>query len=70
MVKRKFMKKITHKKLARKLRDIEERLLLISSLMEVVKDSCIQKGYENHEIVLEMALKKQYAIIETISMMY
>lgn len=51
------MKKITHKKLARKLRDIEERLLLISSLMEVVKDSCIQKGYENHEIVLEMALK-------------
>lgn len=64
------MKKITHKKLARKLSNIEERLLLISSLMEVVKDFCLQKGYENHEIVLEMALKKQYGIIETISTMY
>lgn len=63
------MKKITHKKLARKLSNIEERLLLISSLMEVVKDFCLQKGYENHGIVLEMALKKQYGIIETISTM-
>ena len=64
------MKKIKSKKLIKKLRNIEGRLLLIGSMIEVVKDSCLQNDYTNQETVLETILNNYYEIIETISLMY
>ena len=64
------MKKIKSKKLAKKLHNIEGKLLLIGSMIEIVRDSCLQHDYTNQETVLETILNNYYEVIETISLMY
>lgn len=64
------MVKIKSKKLVKKLYKIEGKLLLMVSLLEVVRDFCLQHDYTNQETILEMALKETYNTIEIISLMY
>ncbi len=64
------MRKIKSKKLAKKIYNIEGKLLLINSMLEVVRDSCLQNDYTHQEAIIEMALKENSSIIETVSLMY
>ena len=57
-------------KLIDKLRNIESEAVTVASIIELIKDSCCYKDYTNHEIVADIALKKQYQLIEKISVLY
>lgn len=63
-------KRKTEYKLIKKLQDIESEAITVAAILEIIKDSCSNNDYTNQEIVAEIALKKQYQIIENISILY
>jgi len=60
----------TEYKLTKKLQDIESDAITVAAIIEIIKDSCSNNDYTNQKIVAEIALKKQYQIIENISILY
>ncbi|MBR1908516.1 hypothetical protein IJ818_06235 [bacterium] len=63
-------KKITNKKLVNKLRNIEIDAVAIAAILKIIRDSCEYNDYTNQEIVADIALKKQYQLIENVSSIY
>ena len=57
-------------KLIDKLRNIESEAVTIAAIIEIIKDSCSNNDYTNQEIVADIALKKQYKLVESISILY
>ena len=57
-------------KLIKKLRNIESEAITIAAIIEIIKDSCSNNDYTNQEIVADIALKKQYKLVESISILY
>lgn len=63
------MRKNNIKNMRKKIRKIEIKLLAITAMLEVVKDSCMYYDYANQEITLKAILSELYSVEEKISLM-